>query len=72
MSNKGKFVNSTPFLKEAGVTTAIEGNSTEKCLRQDILLNVYMTYKFKTLIQFLFLFSREMKRLNTLKSSEKA
>jgi hypothetical protein len=40
MSNKGKFMDNTPFLKVAGVTTGIEGNNADQSLRQDVYFKV--------------------------------
>jgi hypothetical protein len=40
MSNTGKFVDQAPFLRNAGVTTATEGVSTDHSLRQDIYFKV--------------------------------
>ena len=36
MSNKGKFVDSTPFIPFAGVTTAIENLNADQSIRQDL------------------------------------
>lgn len=48
MSNKGKFINNTPFLREAGITTAIEGNNTDQCIRQDLYFKVICFKYLKT------------------------
>lgn len=36
MSNKGKFVDFTPFIRPAGITTAIENLNADQSIRQDI------------------------------------
>ena len=36
MSNKGKFVDNTPFIPFAGITTALEGVSVDNSIRQDL------------------------------------
>ena len=36
MSNKGKFVDSTPFIPFAGVTTAIENLNADQSILQDL------------------------------------
>ena len=48
MSNKNKYTDRTPFLKEAGITTAIEGLSADRSLRQDLYnQKVYTPEKLK-------------------------
>jgi hypothetical protein len=36
MSNSGKFMDSTPFIRSAGITTAIIGDNTDVCIRQTV------------------------------------
>ena len=36
MSNKGKYVDYTPFIRPAGSTTALEGVSADNSIRQDL------------------------------------
>lgn len=43
MSNSGKFIDRAPFLSHAGHTSAIEGLSVDKSLRQDLYLNKVST-----------------------------
>lgn len=45
MSNKGKFLDNTPFLKTAGITTAIEGDNTDQCIRQEVYYKVNIFLK---------------------------
>ncbi len=40
MSNTGKFMDTTPFLKVAGVTTVTEPISSDHSLRQEIYFKV--------------------------------
>lgn len=40
MSNSGKFMDSTPFIKPAGTTTATEATSSDHSLRQDLYFKV--------------------------------
>ena len=44
MSNRGKFVDHIPFIKTVGVTTAVEGDNTDQCIRQDVFykVNIYI------------------------------
>ena len=36
MSNKGKFVDLAPFIRVAGVTTALEGATADQSVRQEV------------------------------------
>lgn len=36
MSNKGKFIDNTPFLRTSGLTTALEGVTADQSIRQDL------------------------------------
>ena len=40
MSNTGKFKDQTPFLRNAGVTTATQNVTSDHSLRQDIYFKV--------------------------------
>jgi hypothetical protein len=40
MSNTGKFKDRAPFLKVAGITSTITGNSADQSLRQDLYYKV--------------------------------
>lgn len=40
MSNMGKFRDSVPFIKSAGVSSATEGISSDHSLRQDLYFQV--------------------------------
>lgn len=40
MSNSGKFFDKTPFLSQAGYTSAIEGLSADNSIRQDLFLKI--------------------------------
>ena len=42
MSNRGLFYDTTTFIRPAGVTTAIEGDRTEVCVKPDLYREVYI------------------------------
>lgn len=51
MSNTGKFKDKTPFIPQAGITTALAGIGTDQSIRQDIYYQVikhHLTIKPRT------------------------
>jgi hypothetical protein len=60
MSNAGKFKDYTPFLRNAGVTTATESVRCDHSLRQDLYFKVNYNVTFR----------QELKLPNTSKSIE--
>jgi len=40
MSNTGKFIDRTPFLRVAGITSSVYGASADQSLRQDLYYQV--------------------------------
>lgn len=59
MSNTGKFKDRAPFLRVAGITSTVFGNSADQSLRQDLY---YQVKKRK-----IFLNKKKFKKFNKLK-----
>ena len=45
MSNKGLYNDNTPFIRSAGITTAIEGDRTDVCIRPQLYHEVISANK---------------------------